>query len=125
MIIQAPATTMRPIRRVGAAVRSRNTRSLPTPSHSEGGSAPLPKPPPKDAVRAARRPRAGPRASEASIQKLAPAKPALEPRPRLASSCTDITTGPGDHHPPDQEGGRGRPIPEHQVVAHALDRAEH
>src|SRR6185295_6902257 len=27
-----PATTMRPISKVGAAVRSRNTRSLPTPS---------------------------------------------------------------------------------------------
>src|SRR5437867_13138706 len=45
--------------------------------HSEGGFAPLPNLP-QDAVRAAGRPRAGPRASEASKIKTAPAEPALE-----------------------------------------------
>src|SRR2546426_34178 len=40
---------------------------------------------PQDAVRAAGRPRAGPRACEASDPEFAPAKPALEPRARRAS----------------------------------------
>src|SRR2546426_12192336 len=42
------------------------------------GAPPPSRTPPQDAVRAAGRPRAGPRASEASNPEIAPAKPALE-----------------------------------------------
>src|SRR5207247_11049014 len=54
--------------------------------HSEGASPPLRASPP-DAVRAPGRPRAGPRASEASYPELASAKPALEQSPSDRARC--------------------------------------
>src|SRR5713226_560407 len=68
----------RPLR--GSGCQSRRGRwalSAGTLDSSEGGSAPLPKPPP-DAVRAAGRRGAGAPPSEASNLRTAPAKPALE-----------------------------------------------
>src|SRR3989442_14504560 len=53
-------------------------------TNSEGGSPPF-RTSSQDALRAAGRPRAGPRASEASNPEIAPAKPAREPRARHAS----------------------------------------
>src|SRR5207249_287046 len=46
------------------------------------------RPSPQNAVRTAGRPRAGPRASEASIRKISPAKPALERPSSLRTRCS-------------------------------------
>src|SRR5438552_11640225 len=90
--------------------------------YSEGGFAPLPKPPPRTQCEPQDGPRAGPRASEASRPEVAPAEPARE-RSWVGNVACKLGVGLGPHTQWRGNGTRGKEREE--GGAGVLGRARH